>query len=487
MTALEPGIIKRKVASAASPSNAIPPIIVEGGPLLEPPLPPLARRVTVIGCGHVGLVVAAGLAELGHSVTGVDISEELVAQLSEGDVRIVEAGLPSLVRRGLESGALTFTTSYDVAIAHAEFVFLAVDTPQTLAGAADLRNLRAATSMIARSLNGTGPIIVNKSTSPIGTGETIETILEQELDAGHSMPRIVSNPEFLRQGHAVEDFFVPDRIVVGARAEADARAVAELYRGLPGEVIVTDLRTAEMIKYVANAFLATRISFINEVARLSEQIGVDVDRIVDGIALDARIGRQFFNAGIGFGGSCLPKDVAALRYIGQTHGVSTPMLSAVQEVNNAQKTSAVRKLRSRLGTLEGRCIAVWGLTFKGDTEDMRESPAVDVVGLLRNEGATVRLYDPAAVDHRAEVPAGLRAHVFPSAIEAARGADALAVLTDWAEFRTVPLDEVRQVMRGPVLFDGRNLLDIATAEAAGFAYIGVGRKATRPMRRHSDG
>jgi len=296
----------------------------------------------------------------------------------------------------------------------------------------------------------------------------------------------VSNPEFLRQGRAVEDFFRPDRIVVGARAEADARAVADLYRGLPGEVIVTDLRTAEMIKYVANAFLATRISFINEIARLSEQIGVDVDRIVDGIALDDRIGRHFFNAGIGFGGSCLPKDVAALRYIGQTHGVSTPVLSAVQEVNNAQKTSAVQRLRSRLGTLEGRRIAVWGLTFKGDTEDMRDSPAVDVIGLLRNEGANVQLYDPAASANPAHVPAGLRSHMYDSAVEAARGAEALAILTDWAEFRTVPLAEVREVMTGSLLFDGRNMLAIGAAEAAGFSYMGVGRVSTRPKRRSSD-
>ena len=295
------------------------------------------------------------------------------------------------MRRGLDDGRLRFTTRYEEAIPHVDFIFLAVDTPQTLAGAADLRNIRSATRSIAANLNGTSPIIVNKSTSPIGTGETIEEILREALEQRHHEPRIVSNPEFLRQGIAVWDFFHPERIVVGSRSRADAEAVAELYAGLPGETIVTDLRTAEMIKYVANAFLATRISFINEIARLCEHIGADIDTVVDGISHDPRIGGHFFRPGIGYGGSCLPKDVAALRYIGETFGVATPVLSAVQEINTIAKTSAVRRLRMRLGTLEGRTIGVWGLTFKGGTEDTRDSPAMDVVGLLRNEGAIVQL------------------------------------------------------------------------------------------------
>lgn len=454
--------------------------------MLEPRGAAPLARVTVVGCGHVGLVVAAGLAGLGHDVTGLDISDGLVMELTTGQVRILEPSLTPLVRRGLDAGNLRFTTDYSGALDGAEFVFLAVDTPQTLAGAADMRNLRAASRQIASLLDGRNPIIVNKSTSPIGTGETIEAIIGAFLQEDHAAPRIVSNPEFLQQGRAVEDFFRPDRIVVGARDPKDARAVADLYAGLSGDVMVTDLRTSEMIKYVANAFLATRVSFINEIARLCEQIGVNVDRVVDGVALDERIGRHFFRAGIGYGGSCLPKDVAALRYIGQIHGVSTPVLSGVQEINNAQKAEAVSRIRRRLGTLDGQVIGVLGLTFKGATEDIRESPAMDVVALLRNEGASVQIFDPAVKPDRSDLPSGLRGTITGSAIEAAAGADALAILTDWAEFRDLPLAAIRSVMRGNVVFDGRNMLDLKAVEAEGFAYLGIGRIATKHRRRRSD-
>ncbi len=264
------------------------------------------------------------------------------------------------------------------------------------------------------------------------------------------------------------------------------KSVVGLYAGLPGEVIITDLRTAEMIKYVANAFLATRVSFINEVARLCEQIGIDVDMVVEGVAHDPRIGRHFFQPGIGYGGSCLPKDVAALRYIGETMGVATPVLSAVQEINTIAKTSAVRRLRARLGPLEGRTIGAWGLTFKGGTEDTRESPAMDVVGLLRNEGAIVKVFDPAVAEDHGRVPAAMRSILRDSPVEAAEGAEALAILTDWPMFRDVDLVAVRDVMAGRVIFDGRNLLDRAHVEELGFAYLGIGRVATAYRRRRSD-
>jgi UDPglucose 6-dehydrogenase len=447
----------------------------------------MSTRIAVVGCGHVGLVVAAGMADFGHDVIGVDVSEELVRELCSGEVRILERGLPELVRRGISAGNLSFTTSYDHAIPEAQFVFLAVDTPSTNGGAADMRNLRRAARSIAGSANGVGSIVVNKATAPIGTADTLQAILEQSVGPGHEVPRLVANPEFLRQGQAVHDFFNPDRIVVGSASEADARAVAALYRGVQAEVVVTDLRTAEMIKYVSNSFLATRVSFINEVARLCEQIGVDVDRVVAGVALDDRIGGHYLRPGIGYGGSCLPKDVAALRYIGETHGVATSLLSAVQEVNASQRARAVSRLRSRLGPLDGKTIAVWGVTFKGGTEDLRDSPAMDVVALLRNEGVDIRIYDPAVVADPSLVPHALRELVLETPVEAARGADALAILSDWDVFASAPLAEVREVMRGSVIFDGRNVLDVAVAEALGFSYIGVGRIATRPRRRHSDG
>jgi UDPglucose 6-dehydrogenase len=444
------------------------------------------RRIAVVGCGHVGLVLAGGLVKLGHHVVGVDVAERLVGDLNDGVLCMHEPGLAELIADGLREGRLRFTTSYADAIPEAELIFLAVDTPQTLAGAANLRNIRDATRSIAGALNGSSPIIVNKSTSPIGTGETIEEILRTAFEERQREPRIVSNPEFLRQGRAVEDFLNPDRIVIGSRSSADAQEVAELFGELGGEVIITDLRTAEMIKYVSNAFLATRVSFINEISRLCEAIGVEVDRVIDGIAQDPRIGRSFFQPGIGFGGSCLPKDVAALRYIGETYGVATPVLSGVQEVNQAQRTAAVRRLAGRLGSLEGRTISVWGLTFKAHTEDTRESPALDVLGLLTNAGAIVQSYDPAVSPSPTLLPEHLRYTLRHSPVEAARGADALAVLTDWPEFATADLTAVRDVMAGRLIFDGRNMLDKAAVEAHGFAYMGVGRMPSRHMRRRED-
>jgi UDPglucose 6-dehydrogenase len=430
--------------------------------------------------------MAAGFAELGHDVVGIDRDEALVEELRAGTVRIRETGLPELVAKGLASGRLAFDTRYAPAISRAQFIFLAVDTPQTMAGAADLRNIRSATRSIAENLNGTSPILVNKSTSPIGTGETIEEILRRGMTEVHRSPRIVSNPEFLRQGRAVDDFFHPDRIVVGSRSPEDAQAVADLYKPLVAPILVTDLRSAEMIKYVSNSFLATRISFINEIARLCEPLGIDVDTIVEGVAHDPRIGPHFFQPGIGYGGSCLPKDVAALRFIGETLGISTPVLSGVQQVNDIQRTSAVRRLRARLGSLEGKVIGVWGLTFKGGTEDTRESPSMDIVHLLQNDGAIIQAYDPAVIADPELVPVGHRRLLAQTAVDAARGADALVILTDWNDFRHVPLGEVRSVMRGNVLFDGRGLLDRRDVEVNDFAYLGVGRVSTAPRRRRTD-
>ena len=443
----------------------------------------MESRIAVIGCGHVGLVFAAGLAELGHRVIGVDRDETLVSRLGAGQVHIHEPALPELVNRGLARGTLSFTTRYEAAVPNADFIFLAVDTPPTVGGAADLRNMRAAMRSIAVSLNGKAPLIVNKSTSPIGTGESIEALLQDALGTRQKHPRIVANPEFLRQSRAVQDFFHPDRIVIGARFPADATAVAELYGDLGGELIITDLRTAEMIKYVANSFLATRISFINEVARLCEELGVDVDQVIEGVAPDPRIGAHFFQPGIGFGGSCLPKDVSALRYMGETLGVATPVLSAVLEVNKIQRTTALRKLRAALGgRLDNKTIAVWGVTFKGGTEDVRESPALELISLLMNEGADVRAYDPSFAP---AAPDRIRETLRATAIEAAANADALAILTDWDEFRDVDLAPVRAAMRGDVLFDGRNLLTRASAESAGFSYIAVGRGRSAPRRDRS--
>jgi UDPglucose 6-dehydrogenase len=444
------------------------------------PAPAGCRSVAIVGCGHVGLVTAACLASLGHRVRGVDIDEELVAALKAGRVALMEPGLPELVRKTMDAGRLTFTGSYEEAIPGAEFVFLCVNTPATPTGAADLRYVRSAAARVAAALAahpGDGlPVIVNKSTSPIGTGETIEAVLSRTFD-GPRMPRIVANPEFLREGSAVHDFFHPDRIVVGAEAAEDAAAVASLYAGIGAPVIETDLRTAELIKYVSNAFLATRVSFVNEVARLCENLGIDVDTVVQGATLDPRIGAAFFKPGIGYGGSCLPKDVAALCHSGDSAGSPMRVLAAVQDANIGQRKHAVNSIRKMLGRLEGLTIAAWGVTFKGGTEDLRDSPALDVIALLRNEGARVHAYDPAlaGAGHGAEFADELH----DSPIEAARGAHCVAILTDWPQFAALDWAAVAAAMKGKLVYDGRNLLDRATVERAGLVYYGVGRPPSR--------
>lgn len=436
------------------------------------------NRITVIGCGHVGLVTAAGLARLGHSVIGLDVNSELVATLRRGDVPFLEVGLPELLAEGLSSERLSFTTDYGEAVRDAEFVFLTVDTPSTPAGAADLSNIRAATHSLRGALGSLSPVIVNKSTSPIGTGETIASILVQGLAHDGAAPRIVSNPEFLREGHAVQDFLNPDRIVVGANDSADAQAVASLFAALGAPVLETDLRTAEMIKYVANSYLATRISFVNEIARLCEAVGTDIDRVLEGVGMDPRIGSHYFSPGIGFGGSCLPKDLAALRFTGESLGVATPILSAVDAVNRARPAEVIRRLRNELGALEGTRIGVWGATFKGGSEDTRDSPALSVIALLLNEGAQLSVFDPAFPK---DVPANVASATVGSALEAADASSALVVLTDWQEFRDVPMGQVAEVMRGNLVIDGRNILEPEVVAAAGLLYMGMGRPTHNPI------
>jgi UDPglucose 6-dehydrogenase len=436
------------------------------------------RRIAVVGCGHVGTVMAASLAELGHQVVGVDVDAALVEELNGSRVRFIEPGLTELVVANSGRGRLRFTTSYPEALDGAEFVFLCVNTPSTSTGAADLRYVRRAVAQIAEVVlaNHAKPLIVNKSTSPIGTGETIEAILARTFPSFDKRPEIVANPEFLREGHGVYDFFHPERIVVGADRRIDAERVAALYQGIDAPVVLTDLRTAEMIKYVSNAFLATKVSFINEIARLCENLGVDIDMVVQGISLDPRIGNTYLNPGIGYGGSCLPKDVAALCHSGDSVGITMRVLAAVQDVNMGQRKHAVNSIRRALGPLEGKTIAAWGVTFKGGSEDTRESPALDIISLLRNEGARVNVHDPSLKPDETVLFADL---VGASPIDSARNAECVAILTDWPEFAEVDLHELASVMQGKLIYDGRNLLDRRQVEAAGLQYHGVGR-APRP-------
>jgi UDPglucose 6-dehydrogenase len=432
------------------------------------------HRVTVVGCGHVGTVTAACLAELGHCVRGVDVDASLVERLQAYDAPFIEPGLDDLIARNGRSGDLSFTTSYEEALEGAGFVFLCVNTPATATGAADLRFVRRAVAQIAGAVMeyADQPLIVNKSTSPIGTGNTIEAIFESMFPPDRTRPAIVSNPEFLREGHGIQDFFHPDRIVIGAHREDDARRVARLYAGLDAPVIITDLSSAELIKYVSNGFLATKVSFVNEIAKLCESLGVDVDGVLEGVSLDPRIGNLFMSPGVGYGGSCLPKDVDALCHTGDSVGLTMRVLSAVQDVNIGQRKHVVNSIRRAVGRLEGTRIAAWGVTFKAGSEDLRESPAIDIINLLRNEGARVSVYDPSLP---AGVQPGFADETRDSPIAAATGAHCVAILTDWPEFAQIDFGALAGSMVGNVVYDGRNLLERGAVEAAGLEYYGIGR------------
>jgi len=394
-----------------------------------------------------------------------------VANLRAGIVPIYEPGLNELIRRNVEAGRLQFTTDYAEAIPEAEFVFICVGTPSTVDGDADMRAVRAAALTIGRHLRG-HTIIVNKSTMPIGSGDLVSSLIEQ-VKPPEATFAVVSNPEFLREGSAVYDVFHPSRIVLGAEDREAAERVAELYRVLNAPILITDRRSAEMIKYASNAILATRISFINEIAQICEQVGADVKVVAQGMGYDPRIGPLFLEAGLGFGGSCFPKDVRALAYMAEEVGCHPQLLHAVLEINYDQRRRFVRKLQDLLGDLHGRPIALWGLAFKQDTDDVRESPALDVLRMLLQRGAIVTAYDPAAIANAArEVP---DARYVSDPYAAVVGADALLIATPWNEFKQADLRRVRSLMRTPIMLDGRNIYEPAEVRALGFVYVGVGR------------
>jgi len=418
--------------------------------------------IGVIGAGWVGLVTAACFAELGHPVIARDIVGEKVDALSRGEVAIHEPGLEDLLRRNAER--LTFTTDMDALLAGARLLFVCVDTPPTYSGDADLSRVRA----VVQELPEAGDhVLIMKSTVPAGTGESIR----------RDMPDLsyVSCPEFLKEGTAVADFMNPDRVVIGADAgdEAAAEAVAALYRPLGGEILTTDVASAEMIKLASNAFLATKISFINEIANVCEEVGADVGQVAKGMGLDERIGSSFLRAGIGYGGSCFPKDVSALKMLAGNTGYHFQLLTAVIEVNELQKRRVVGKLEKHLGTLIGKRVALLGLAFKPDTDDMREASSLVLAARLQGEGAEVVAYDPVA----AERAAGLLGSVemAPSALEALEGADAAVLVTEWAEFAELDWAVAAERMTRPLIVDGRNFLDPEKLVGAGFEYEGIGR------------
>jgi UDPglucose 6-dehydrogenase len=419
--------------------------------------------IGVIGVGWVGLVTAVCFAELGHEVWARDIVHEKVESLGRGEIPIHEPGLPELLRKNAER--LHFTTEMPEVLEHAQLLFCCVDTPPTYSGDANLSRVESVVAELGQS---DSHALVMKSTVPVGTGRSIQ----RDSDG----LAYVSNPEFLKEGSAVWDFMNPDRVVVGADDGADDSAdrVAELYTPLPGPVIRTDLASAEMIKLASNAFLATKISFINEIANVSEEVGADVDEVARGMGLDDRIGPKFLRAGVGYGGSCFPKDVQALKQLAGNTGYHFQLLTAVIEVNELQKRRTISKLQKHLGSLVGKEIALLGVAFKPDTDDIREATSLVLVGRLQSEGAQVRVYDPVVNENARGMLPG--ATLAGSALEALDGADAVVLVTEWPEFRDLDwVGEVKQRMRTPFVVDGRNFLDRTLLKDAGFTYEGIGR------------
>jgi UDPglucose 6-dehydrogenase len=430
-------------------------------------------RIGVVGLGYVGLTTAACLADLGNDVIGVDIDVARVSMLRRNKVPIYEPGLEELIERSARGGRLSYTTDIGDAIGRAEFVFLAVGTPPDSRGGADLTALKAAAHDIGSNLVD-NLVIINKSTVPIGTGDLVSEIVAASRPSETIEFSVVSNPEFLREGSAVLDFMHPDRVVLGGHDPAAAERVAELYRPLECPVLITDLYTAEMIKYASNAFLATKISFINEIARICEKLDADVSVVSEGMGMDSRIGAAFLDAGIGFGGSCFPKDVRALARMAQEMGYHPELLHTVMDINRDMRKLVVDRLEELLGGLRGQRIGILGLSYKPNTDDLREAPALDIVESLLRKGAQVQVFDPVAMPKAKRILNGAVVCA-RDAYGAARKADAVALVTEWNQFRSLDLNRLKAAMRRPVIVDGRNIWEPARMRDMGFVYRGIGR------------
>ena len=428
-------------------------------------------KLCVIGTGYVGLVTGTCFADMGHQVTCLDINEERINLLNNGIMPIYEPGLKQIVDQNVEAGRLDFTTSYPEALMDSEFAFIAVGTPSSEDGEADMQYVKAAATSIARNLD--HPIIiVNKSTVPVGTGDWVAEIIKDLNGEVTTQFSVVSNPEFLREGSAVMDFMKPDRVVLGSTDLDAANQVAELYQALRCEIMITDLRTAEMVKYASNAFLATRISFINEMANICETLGADVREVARGMGMDKRIGPAFLDAGLGWGGSCFPKDVKALAHMAFTHDTHPQLLQAVMDINFNQRKHAVDKLENALGSVSGKTIGVLGLSFKPNTDDTRYSPSLDIIKMLIDKGAKVQGYDPQAMTiSKKEVP---ELDLCQNPYEVAQDADALLLATEWNEFKSLDFDRIKANMRGNVILDGRNIWNGEELQEMGFTYFGMG-------------
>lgn len=429
-------------------------------------------RISVVGAGHVGLVTAACFARLGHTVTCLDIDKERIDCLRDGRLPIYEPGLAAVIREGMAARLLDFSLAPQDCVPESDFVIVAVQTPADSNGQADLTALFEAIRSLAGLLHERA-VIVQKSTAPVGTTLLLEQFIHQRVGSPAS---VVANPEFLREGAAIQDFFHPHRVVVGATDRGAAARVADLYAFADCPLVITDPSTAEMIKYASNAFLAARLSFVNEIARICDNLGIDIRQVTRGMGYDPRIGPEFLGAGIGWGGSCLPKDVKALIHMAQSAGVSSDLLESVQRVNSEQQQQVLAKLTDFLGDLNGAVIGLLGLAFKPDTDDLRESPALKLAQALLDRGAHVRAYDPVAMSKACKVMPAFTCCKGP--VQVASGADALVLVTDWPQFRELNMAALKRRMRRPVLIDGRNFWERAAMESLGFLYSGFGVGST---------
>lgn len=436
-------------------------------------------KIAIVGTGYVGLVSGACFAEMGLDITCVDIDRKKIDALNNGVIPIYEPGLEELVQRNVRAGRLHFTTDLTECLDHVEVVFSAVGTPPDEDGSADLKYVLEVARTFGRHIK-KYTVLVTKSTVPVGTARKVKAVIEEELAkrGGKVTFDVASNPEFLKEGAAIKDFMSPDRVVVGVESERARKLMAKLYRPFlinNFRVLFMDIPSAEMTKYAANTMLATRISFMNDIANLCDRVGADVEMVRKGIGSDARIGNKFLYPGCGYGGSCFPKDVKALAHTGRENGYTMQVIEAVERVNEQQKSVVFEKLQTAVGDLRGKLITIWGLAFKPETDDMREAPATVVIDRLLDAGAEVCVYDPIAMPECRRRMAGRPIRYAKTMYEAAEGADAVALITEWKEFRMPDWPHLHKAMRGDAIVDGRNIFDKPEVTAAGFRYFGIGK------------
>ncbi|MBI0579345.1 UDP-glucose/GDP-mannose dehydrogenase family protein [Neobacillus cucumis] len=434
------------------------------------------KKITVVGTGYVGLVSGTCFADAGNQVTCCDINQSKINDLLQGVMPIYEPGLKELVDKNVRRGALHFTYDITQAIQEAEVIYIAVGTPMTSSGKADLTYIKQVAKTIGENLNGY-KVIVTKSTVPVGTGKLIKSIIQEH--AYNQVPfDIVANPEFLREGAAIKDSMNMERAVIGATSEKAFQIIAELHQPFTSNIVKASLETAELIKYAANAFLATKISFINDIANICERVGADVTKVSEGIGLDSRIGNKFLQAGVGFGGSCFPKDTSALLHIAKECGYEFNLIKSVIATNEGQRVQLVKKLENALGALKGKTISILGLAFKPNTDDIRSSPAIDIIPYLAVHGANLQAFDPIAIKETKK-QLGYQCAYSEDIYESIQNSDACVILTDWQDVKDLDLVKVKELMKQPLIVDGRNVFDLETMKDLGFTYLSVGRPEVR--------